>query len=363
MCSSSRFANTVGGLVAVALMLLSSVLVAQGRRGRELPRMDLPQLEARGTVEAMVAPNVIRILSDSNQAWFLRVSPQTRIEITGKAKPDMLSPGQNVKFVAKVNPKFGRVEEPVDKVTLFAPSVLDPLGALPEEEAVAAAAAFAAAKREGAGPAPKIGLQPGFGAHAELGHAPGMAAGAHPGFGARHGPGAGKAGGKTRAAASDSFEIKGRISSIKAGKVTLSVPNPYFKSTLRFDLAEEVDVSVQMEGTAAQCPLIARQGDKVEARGRQVAENGGDVSEIKITLTEPLTTETQKKPRAKIATTGRTKKSEESQEPAEDKDGAREPVKDRPKAASKEEPSEEPSDEADVPAKGKKAAPRKTEGT
>lgn len=351
MYSSRRFPLAITGLVALWLVGLPNGLVGQVRRGRDLPRVDLPQLEARGTVEAMVAPNVIKIVSDSNQSWFLRVSPQSRIEITGKAAPDMLSPGQNIKFVAKVNTKYGRIEEPVDKVTLFAPSMLDPLGALPEEDAAAAAAAYAAAKkggREGAEPAPAFGFgqaQQGAGAA---------------GLGARHAPGAARAGAKARAPLSDSYEIKGRISSIKADKVTLSVPNPYFKSTLRFDLAAEVDVSVQMEGTAAQCPLIARPGDKVEARGRQVAENGGDVNEIKITLTEPLTAETQKKPRAKLPATGRTKKSEDADEPAEEKDAAKRPGKDRPASPAKDETAEEPSDPTDeAPAKAKKAAPDK----
>jgi len=341
MSSHARFVAAVGGIVACWVLVQTSLVSAQGRRFPQ-PQMQFPQLETKGTVEGMVMPNVIKINTDAKQAWFLKISPEAKLEITGTAKADVLAPGQYIKFVANVNQRTARVEEKVSKLTLFAPSIKDQVGAIPEQEAASAlAAATAAAKNPGAGANPG-----GFGANA--------------GFGAS--PAAGKAAAKGRALGTDSFEVKGRISSIKAGKVTLYVPNQYFKSTLKIELAEAPEISVEMEGTAAQCPLIARQGDKVEARGRQVAENGGEIHELKVTLTEPLSAESQKKtPRGKTAAGARSKKPEDSEEPAEEKQPKGETEKPghkaHPKTATKGESKDDQAEpDADAPAKAKKPA-------
>jgi hypothetical protein len=83
MSSHARFVVAAGGIVAWLVLVQTSLVAAQGRRFQQ-PQMQLPQLETKGTVEGMVTANVIKINTDANQAWFLKISPEAKLEITGR---------------------------------------------------------------------------------------------------------------------------------------------------------------------------------------------------------------------------------------------------------------------------------------
>lgn len=344
-----------------ALLGLISIgpLLAQGFRrpsGDDFRRMQeqqmraaMPQLEARGTVEGMVSPNVFKISTDSKQIWYLRFSPETRVEITGKAKPDVLQPGVTVSLVATVNVRTGRVDDKVGKLTIFVPTMTIPLGALPEQEAAAAFAA-AAAKAEGPG-------KPGA-AVPRAGGKPVEPAGPPPDGIPPARENGGRGGAKARLkSTSEFFDIKGRITGVKGDTIQLYVPNPYFKPAMKIEVADDVEVDVAMEGTATQCSPIIRPGDTIEARGRQVAQNGGDIQELKITLVEPLSTAvpTGKRGRGKAAAQG--KKTDGPEEPKDepDKSGKSDKGKDGADAKPNEKPKDEanPASEDQPPAKTK----------
>ena len=353
--------------------------------------LQLPQLEAKGTVERMAAPNVIKIVSDTQQPWFLRFSPETKVEITGKAKPDMLVPGTYISFVANVNQKASRVEEKVGKVTIFVPSIKAQIGAIPEQEAALAASAIGMNMGPGMNPAgrphPAGGAKPGARAAGPgAGPAPfGLDLGPGQSFGAGPARGAGKPPAKGRAA-TEAFEIRGQIASIKAGKITLYVPNQYFKPSLKVELTDDPEVDIGIEGLIRQCPPLGsllQPGDKIEAKGRQVAENGGDVTEMKITLRSPVSADSQaqtaKKPHTKPGPVGRSKKPKETEDASDEKPdketdkervGANDLRKGRPKAAAKEAKDDDvviEGQDDETPAKPKRpqrgSSPQQTKGT
>jgi len=264
MSSRSRIAVALAVAAACWLVVQDSAIHAQVRN--PLGQRNFPQLQIQGTVDA-VAVAFLRVTSDTKQTWLLRVGGETRVEVKGKASADMLGPGTHIAFTAEVNKKGARIEEKVKEVAIFAPSARMQVGAVPEGAGLAGGMA-------------------------------GLNLGDDQPFGAG-GAGAGKAAGKKAAGraakgsarapvkASETYEIKGQIVSIKNGRVTLKVPNEYFKSSLRFELAEDVAVSMDIDGALAECgplPSLVKQGDRVEITGHQVAESAGMVTELRVSL-------------------------------------------------------------------------------
>lgn len=316
MSSRSRLAGTLAVAAACLVVLQDSAIHAQVRQFpqpgnlRQQGQRNLPQLDLQGTVDA-VAVGALKVTSDTKQTWLLRVSGETRVEVKGKASADLLGPGTYIAFTAEVNKKGARIEEKVKEVAIFTPSNRMQVGAVPEGAGLAGGMA-------------------------------GLNVGDDQPFGGGAGAG-GKAGGKGKAASkakssgkasaaktSETYEIKGQITSIKGSKVTLKVPNEHFKSSLRFDLAEDVEVSLDIEGPLANCgplPSLVKQGDRVEIKGVQVAENGGTVSDLKVNLggTEAAGEDTPKKGKAGAAKDGKDAKD----------------AKGRGKAAAKEDTKDE----------------------
>ena len=133
MSSRSRLAVVVVGAIVLWGAASAEFLLAQGRFGPgRMAQPKLPDLHVDGTVEA-VRPGLLQVVSSTGQTWVLRVAPDAKIQITGKATPDFLGPGQCIAFVADVDVKRSRVEQPVSKITVFNPSLDHPLGAGPDQ--------------------------------------------------------------------------------------------------------------------------------------------------------------------------------------------------------------------------------------
>lgn len=294
MSSQSRIAVTLAAAAAWLVVVQDSAIHAQVRQfpqrnQRQLGQRNLPQLDIQGTVDG-VAVGMLRVTSDTKQTWLLRVSGETRVEVKGKASADLLGPGTYIAFTAEVNKKGPRIEEKVKEVAIFTPSHRMQVGAVPEGAGLAGGMAGL-----------NVGDDQPFGAGAGAGKAAGK--------GRTSSKAAAKGSSKASAKTSEFYEIKGQITSIKGGRVTLKVPNEHFRSSLRFELAEDVEVSLDIEGTLANCgplPSLVKQGDRVEIKGVQVAENGGNVSDLKVVLAgEAAAEDTPKKAQGKAGPAGK----------------------------------------------------------
>ncbi|NQT11562.1 MAG: hypothetical protein HQ582_02365, partial [Planctomycetes bacterium] len=121
------------------------------------------------------------------------------------------------------------------------------------------------------------------------------------------------------------FEIIGRITSVdKSGNVTVYAKNPYFRPAVQFQIAEEPEIKLDL--TDPKMCVIAKPGDKVKARGRQLAPNVVQIIDLSISLVQPFTTvqaeQPDKKPPRRTSRSSRRKRdeAEESTEPKKDDD-------------------------------------------
>ena len=253
---SSRYRFSIAVSCTLGLWILTSGGAAPAQfPGR--PPVQPARVDISGTIEAMV-PGYLKVKTAADQSWTLQIARNAKILVTGKATVGFLSTGHFVSFVADVDKRRSKVEEKVSKLTIFTPSPERAMGAFPGGMGGA---------EGGLGPNP-FGPGPGF----------------------QQPP----AGGPNAGPPVESYEIVGRIASMKKGKVTVYVPNPFFKPALQIELAEEVDIDLDLAGPALYS--LAKQGDKIEARGIQVRETAAQVNEVTIELAEPLGPPQKKRP-------------------------------------------------------------------
>ena len=254
MSSRSCFPIAVSCTVSLLLLSCSGRALAQfpGR-----PPVQPVRVEVSGTIEAMV-PGYLKVKTAADQSWTLQIARNAKVLVTGKATAEFLSTGHFVSFVADVDKRRSKVEEKVSKLTIFTPSQERAMGAFPGGLGGA---------EGGLGPNP-------FG----------------PGPGVAQPP----AGGPNAGPPVESYEIVGRIAGMKKGKITVYVPNPYFKPALQIELAEEPEITLDLAGPTLYS--LAKQGDKIEARGVQVGQTAAQVNELTIELAEPLGTPKKRRP-------------------------------------------------------------------
>ena len=282
----SSHAPTLGAvslLFALVTGASASLAWSQGpfRRGVPQQPAKLPDLQISGTIEdlRLVA---VKVKSDAGQTWVLHFTPDARIRLTGKATADFLAAGQSVEVIVEVDKRRGTVSQPVSRLTVFTPTPRRPLGAVPDQGFGLPGAGTD--KEAKGGDAPKTpfvagpGRAPALGPETTFGSGLGSSRG-----GRRAGPAPGA---KNAPAASQTLEVRGQITTIKNGKLSLHAPSPYFKSPLKLEIAEAAQIDVDLIGRDA-C-LSAQRGDKIIARGQQLGENVGRVAEVEITLVEPL---------------------------------------------------------------------------
>ena len=212
-----------------------------------------------GTIEAL-RPGFLQIKSLTGQQSIIQLLENTTVHVIGMAKVDVISPGTFISFVAEVDKRRSEVQGKVGKLTIFTPSAERPLGAFPGGAAGAA-----------------LGADP-FGANPAATQPPAAAADAGPPV--------------------ETFEVVGQIKGIdKNGKLMVFVPNQYFKPAVEIEFTEEPEIHLELTGLAML--RFVKLGDKVQARGRQVAPNVAQVTELTVQLAEPLTTVKSKEPKKK----------------------------------------------------------------
>ncbi|RMF91370.1 MAG: hypothetical protein D6741_16135, partial [Planctomycetota bacterium] len=116
---------------------------------------NLPRVEASGTVLGITG-GMIQLQTPAGQTWRLMPARECKITVTGKAKPEVLRPGQFVAFVADVDTRTGKVPEKVTQLKIFTVSQQMQLGVFPEGQAPLGAG-------EGEGAQGLAGRVPGFG--------------------------------------------------------------------------------------------------------------------------------------------------------------------------------------------------------
>ncbi|MHC4400459.1 MAG: hypothetical protein ACYTG0_12350 [Planctomycetota bacterium] len=256
------------------------------------PVMPAPKpasIDPDGVIEA-IGPGVIKILTVAGESWMLQVSRETKVRVTGKAKKDVLQPGSFVSFSATIDARRSQAQGKVDKLTLFTPTQERTLGVFPNQSGLAATPeAFGAGTVESKPAPPKR-------------------------RGRRQQP----------EVLLERYDVAGRITGIaKNGRITVFAPNTFMRPSIEVELAEDPEIKLNLAGPVTLAFTLAKQGDKLHARGKQVAPNGAQVNELSIELAEPFTTV-----RKKVPPRRRTSRSRRT--PA-----------DKPEATTEEEPATE----------------------
>ena len=279
----SAFPRGIAVFLGVGLLLTAQSAQLHAQRDKEPRAFAGPavMVQPGGTIEAILPHGFLQIKSLTGQQSFIQLLENTRVHVTGTAKVDVISPETCISFVAEVDKRRSEVQGKVGRLTIVTPSPERPLSAFPGGAAGAA-----------------LGADP-FGANAP---APPPAAGADSG------------------PPVETFEIVGQIKDIdKNGKLMLFVGlNHYVNPLLEIELAEEPEIHLELTGLAML--RYVKPGDKVQARGRQVALNVARVTELTVELAEPLTRVKSKAPKRKPTrrtTPSSRRKRGEPDEPAE----------------------------------------------
>jgi len=308
----AMFCWAVGGVIVGLVLSTSGTLVCgQGRqmqmRDRNRTRQPQhqqpsgPPVETSGGIDA-IRPGMIQMTTPTNQVWFLQIPAQAKVTVYGEAKPEALQVGAFIAFSAEVERRRSVIEEKISRLSIVTPTDLRPVGAYPSQ-----GGSFGALQNQTAGAAK---------------------------------PGA--AGGGGEGAATERFDIVGQyMGANKKGTASVMVPNPHFKPNLTVNISEDVAIDLELENPTAY--MLAKKGDKIEVKGKQVAMNGAVVNEMKIFLAEPLAGP----PSKKRARTARGKKPDDEAEPKEPE------TKETKEPAAKEPETKEPEAKAESKAEAK----------
>ncbi len=270
-------------------------------------------------------PGLININTLTGEPWTLRVSANAYVRVAGKAEEDVLRPGTHVRFEATVDKKTSKVLDKVSKLTVFVPTkeefrslgvflpgqCLNPFEHLgkyqtPQEVPVLQPGTKPSAQQKP--PSDKI-------TPADLQPLP-----------------EGKAAPTVRR-----YDIHGQIVSIKGKFMTVFVPTDLFKPNLRVELADNLELEVDLNNY-----LSAQPGDKVAARGIQVAPKTLEVLEVLIERQEPLST--KRKPKTIARQPGKPERPEKQEpfEVAQAPSGPTGKPEDKPPANASQPPPEPP---------------------
>ena len=81
----------------------------------------------------------------------------------------------------------------------------------------------------------------------------------------------------------ENFDIRGRLTSVKGKWLTVNAENTLIKPTLRFELADEVEVSLDVNTYT-----LAQMGDRIECLGVPYGPQAIEAIEMSIELTQPV---------------------------------------------------------------------------
>ncbi len=250
--------------------------------GRNQPQArggEQQRIEASGTIEVLT-PAGLQIISPSGQKWQLVLERDCKVELTGKALPDVIRPGVVVSFTAEIEKKTGKATEKVDSIVICSIDQDHQLGVFPDQglEGVPLGEGAPGGAMEGMG----------FGQAPNAFPAPGG------GFGSLGGPGEQPARPRRgRQNVQDEppverYQVCGRISAItKLGQITVVAPNPHFRAPIQIELVESPEITLELSGREAFS--LIRPGSKISGRGVQIGPTAARMSELKVELAEPLT--------------------------------------------------------------------------
>ena len=257
--------------------------------------------------------NGVVSVMDGNARWLLRLGERTEVHLTGMAEPDMLRPGAHVRFLATIDKKAARAVDKVEKLTLITPGKDGDrmLGAFYPQPAAAPQDSQQAPRKIGS-PAPPTDDPKRPNRKDE------------------------KADEKQ-----ELFDIRGQIVAFRANQLTVAVQNTYFRSPLRVDVSDKLEIYVDLAELS-----YAKAGDRVKGRGVQMMPQTLEMMDIDVVLAEPLTNNPKKKrPTTPPKTLARTKPGTEKPEAFE---VAEQIEKERKTAPTPPEPAPQP--KADPPA-------------
>ncbi len=249
----------------------------------------MPRLEATGQVDA-VAPGFIRMVASDGQIWTLRLAANARLRLRGAMEAQLIQSGQFIRFEGTVDHKTCEVEEKLEQITVFTPAQDNPdtqLGAFPVQPEGGGTPGDPFSQPQGGAPNPfsqPLGGVPGADQAAPAPTRPARTGGR---ASRRSRAGRGRKRGGPPPVVKAEYDIRGQIREIdRNGTLTVFVPNVFFRPAVKVNLADDVQVAVELAGPAV-LGLTAK-GDRIEARGVQIGPAVAEVAEVTIEKAEPI---------------------------------------------------------------------------
>lgn len=259
-----------GARTTIRILLLSGfTLMGMALASAQIgPRrvIQIQRVDFDGTIIA-VRPGMIRATTSANETWTLVVPPRVEVRLFGKGDPSLLKPGNFVRFIAQVDKRRSQVAEKVAALTLITPSqqgghMLGVFYPNPADPPLGVKPALKGRRIPGAKPPEAAPMDPGADAPR-----------ADPHGGAR----------SKNAPQIETFDIRAKIIGFKGSRLQVMAPNRYFRSKLYVDLAEDLDLTVNLNTYS-----YARAGDTVSAWGLQIRPQAIEVRQMLVELTRPL---------------------------------------------------------------------------
>jgi hypothetical protein len=255
----------------LVILMAADPACSQGiRRGQKSQPKKAPQFELSGTLDG-IEGNALRLTTGAGYTWILRPAPKVQIHLSGKAVPAFLAPGQAIAFFAKLDTRRGATVEQVRRLMVFTPNEKRQFGIQPdlgfgnlEKETFDKLQQAEEPKRPDG--KPPVSESESISSNGDSA--------------AKQGKRAAK---RTPPQSVDSFVVRGKILSAKNGELLVGVPNNGFvkKPTLRVEVAEDADITVDLVGPPALLVLV-HQGDHVQASGDQTGEGRGDARDLRV---------------------------------------------------------------------------------
>jgi hypothetical protein len=253
-------------LAASAVLGLAVSTQGQGRNPRAAampPMIQLMPIQLEGTV-AGVRPGMIGVTTAAGETWALKIPPKAEVRVTGTAELSVLRPGMYVRFLAAVDKRRSLAQGKVEKLTVFSPS--QELGRMP-------GVFYAGQEGDEAAMQPGPGVRP----NPPQGRNPGGRPNRPKGRDGRVPPKAAPAGRDADARGKTAANV------VKGRWLTVYARNTFFKPTLRIELADKPVVNLDVNTYT-----LAKSGDKISARGVQIAPQVIQAMQVAIELAEPL---------------------------------------------------------------------------
>jgi hypothetical protein len=257
------------------LLLIADAVWPQGVRRTQQKPPPLPKFDLSGTLDRIEGGRVM-LTTEAGYTWIVQMKKDLKVELTGKAKPAFLAPGQYIAFLAKLDKKRGNAVEKISRLTIFTPDKRRQPGIMPD-------LGFGELEKMSTGKRPGDD-EPTTAGNRHTSDKPGATDDRNYKPGGEQKPGSSR---KIPAKNVESFTIHGMITSVKNGEIFVQVPNnSYVNSILKIEVSNDADIDVELFGVPA--IALVRQGDHIQTRGEQVWEGLGYTDHLTFRLSQPL---------------------------------------------------------------------------